>query len=167
VQSSAWIALFQRIPPAQQDILVLVTTARTEISIQNILRLEDDYVVLRGRLAGTTDSGRVYFVPYGHIDYLGFQKELKEAEVAALYDKSPPTADQPEPRPEELAATPVEGELPESAAGENSPTEAETQKSSDTAKPISRPSMPGKDALLERLRARTQAGSAKPPAHSS
>ena len=39
----------------------------------------------RGRVAGSTDAGRVFFVPYSHIDYFGFQQPLKESEFHELF----------------------------------------------------------------------------------
>src|SRR5262249_53533130 len=57
MQSRTWISLLNRIPQELQDFLVLVTSIGTEISIQSILRIEEEYIVLRGRLAGTTDTG--------------------------------------------------------------------------------------------------------------
>ena len=84
MQNRAWIKLLQRIPPDRHDGLVLMATTGVEISIQTILRQEEDYLVLRGRMAGTTDSGRVFFIPYDQITYLGIVRELKEAEVNAM-----------------------------------------------------------------------------------
>jgi hypothetical protein len=50
------------------------------------LRLDPECLALRGRLAGSTDAGRVFFVPYSHIDYFGFQQPLKEAEFHELFN---------------------------------------------------------------------------------
>src|SRR5262249_32336987 len=100
MQGQAWISLLRRIPPEQQDTLVLVTTVGIELSIKNILRLEDDYVAIRGRLAGTTDAGRVFFVPYDQINYVGFLNEMKEAQFHVLFggsDSGLQTRKKPEP----------------------------------------------------------------------
>jgi hypothetical protein len=161
MHSRAWINLLRRIPPEKQDILSLVTSAGTEISIQNIFRTEDDYLVLRGRLAGTTDAGRVFFIPYDQINYLGFQQEVREVEVHALYgDPSTAPTVQAEPAP------PVTQEpASDSATGTASQSAAATVPGSRSGagKTPLRLSLPGKEALLERLRARSQVGTTRLP----
>lgn len=67
-----------------QDSLMLMTTIGMEISIQNVVAMEQEHMVIRGRLAGTADMGRVFFVPYDQINYLGFQKEMKQSQIQAL-----------------------------------------------------------------------------------
>src|SRR5438132_10531994 len=109
MHSAAWIRLLGRIPPDQQDTLVVVTTIGIEINVQSILRTEDDYVVLRGRLAGTQETGRVVFVPYDQVNYVGFQREVKDAQIRALYGEAlPPEPVQPkaEAPPAPSAAAP-------------------------------------------------------------
>ena len=103
MHSAAWIRLLGRIPPDQQDTLVVVTTIGIEINVQSILRTEDDYVVLRGRLAGTQETGRVFFVPYDQVNYVGFQREVKDAQIRALYGEAPP----PEPVQPKAEAPPA------------------------------------------------------------
>lgn len=82
----AWVKLLRHIPPGEQSNLMLVTTSGTEIAIHALLRIDPECLALRGRLAGSTDAGRVFFVPYSHIDYFGFQQPLKEAEFRELFD---------------------------------------------------------------------------------
>lgn len=107
MQDVAWIKLLRHIPPGEQSNLMLVTTSGTEIAIHALLRIDPECLALRGRLAGSTDAGRVFFVPYSHIDYFGFQQPLKEAEFRELFDNlemlSPDSPDAssaaPEPSP--------------------------------------------------------------------
>src|SRR5262245_30083928 len=102
MKSRTWIALLRRIPQELHDSLVLVTSIGTEVSIQGILRVEEEYLVIRGRLAGTTDAGRVFFIPFNDINHLFFQREMKESEIQSLYGQPPATtaaavASQPTP----------------------------------------------------------------------
>src|SRR5262245_58990547 len=115
MHSAPWIALLRRIPPALHDSLAVMTTVGTEITIQAFVRVEEEYLVIRGRLAGTTDTGRVFFVPFDQINYLGFTREVKEPEILALYDEPeagaslapPPTpVDAPTPPPAEAEEAP-------------------------------------------------------------
>jgi hypothetical protein len=148
MQSAAWIGLLKRFPPAQQDSLMLLTTIGTEITIQAFLRLEEEYLVFRGRVAGTTDTGRVFFIPYDQINYLGFHKAVKEADVYALYGEEPPLAVPPPPVEEAVACAaplPETSPVPAAAAEPASPPEPPAEK------------QPSKVVLLERLRARIAA----------
>jgi hypothetical protein len=85
MHSTTWVKLFRHIPAEEQAKLMLVTTGGTEIAIQCFLRIDPECLALRGRLAGSTDGGRVFFVPYSHIDYFGFQQSIKESEFRDLF----------------------------------------------------------------------------------
>lgn len=154
MHSRSWITLLERIPKDQQDQYSLVTSSGTEISLQNILRMEEDYVIVRGRLAGTTDMGRVYLVPYDQLNYVGSQKELNEGQIQALCGTLP--AMPPRPCPPAVPESPA-GESPESFSPEQ-----EAARVADSPRPAERLAIPGKEILLQRLRARTQAAH-KPP----
>src|SRR5262249_44881202 len=86
MQASAWLTIVQKIPRSQHDNLVLMTTTGLEIVIQGILRVEPEFLVLRGRMSGTPDTGRILFMPFDQITYLGFHKRITEAEVNAIFD---------------------------------------------------------------------------------
>jgi hypothetical protein len=162
MQSSAWVSLLRRIPPDQQNSLAIITTVGIEMNIQDILRIEDDHVVIRGRQAGTIATGRVFFIPYQQISYLCFQKEVKEAQIRSFYDA-----------PTEAAVAQAESEIssPEPVAVEAAAAEAkpEAPPPPPEAKQPPGPPKPGqlkiprKSGLLERLRARAQAGSVSRP----
>jgi hypothetical protein len=164
--SPAWIALLRRIPPLQHDNLVVTTTIGGEISVQNIVRMEDEYLIIRGRTAGTSDNGRVFFIPYDQISRLAFQKEVKEPEIHALYAEPNPDTAAAQPRKQEevefsqekVEAAPTLPPPPQ--PGRN---EKQTQETATT--PVRAP-IPSRQALLERLRqARNQTAgkSAAPP----
>jgi hypothetical protein len=166
MQNASWAALLQRIPPEQQYNLMLVTNNGIEISIQCIIRAEEDYLVLRGRMAGS-DLGRTLFMPYDRMTYIGFQKAIKEIEVRAMFGESPndaaPAAElqpgEPAPAPEATAVpAPAENVLqPSPAAQPTAPAPAAGARRSSARIPL-----PSKNAMLERLRARSQAGNNKP-----
>jgi hypothetical protein len=80
-----WMSLIEQIPQEQHDALGLVTSSGTMINIQTVMRLEEQYIVVRGRLTGSTDAGRTFFVPYDQIDCVYFQRFLKEDEVQAWF----------------------------------------------------------------------------------
>jgi len=164
MQNAAWMALWRRLPPDQHDQLMVVTGIGTEIAIQNILRIEEDFVVIRGRLAGSSDTGRVFFVPYNQINYAGFQKAIKEEEFNALFGENEPQvadapADVPEPGPVALPSGPTTPLPPsKSAASQTGGLTA-----SDRPRNANRPPLPLKSQLLERLRSRSHQGAGQRP----
>jgi len=154
MQNSAWVALLRLMPPALHDKLTFVTRIGQEITVQNLLRIEDDFVVIRGRMAATMDAGRVFVIPYAEIHYVGFQQAMKEAEVVAIFggqntvtssaEEQAPAAAEPVPEPE--ATAPVEpAPLPEPTPPPSSSVEIETKPKH------------AKGILLERVRARLAA----------
>ena len=99
MHNSVWVKLFQHIPESDQAKYMLVTTGGTEIAVQCFLRIDPDMLALRGRLAGSTDAGRVFFIPLAHIDYFGSQQPIKEVEFKELFDKLEPLGHTPPPAP--------------------------------------------------------------------
>jgi hypothetical protein len=102
MHDAAWVKLLRHIPAGEYSNLLLVTSSGREVAIQGLLRIDPECLALRGRLAGSTDAGRIFFVPYSQIDYFGFQQPLKEAEFHELFGNlellsSEPPAAAPEP----------------------------------------------------------------------
>jgi hypothetical protein len=89
MQNSDWIDVIRLIPTDQHNLLVLTTQTGVDLNIDTILRTEPTYIVFRGRALGQTDDGRVFFLPYQHIDYLQINRQVKEAEIHALYGDGP------------------------------------------------------------------------------
>src|SRR5438477_10443743 len=117
MRSADWVTLLRLIPPDQHDNLCIVFANGMELAAQSIVRLEESYAVLRGRPAGTTDSGRVFFVPYDQITFLGFQRPMQEAYIRELYGE--PTAAAEAPPSEQDAPPPEPGSAELLAAGPN------------------------------------------------
>jgi hypothetical protein len=144
MQGAAWIDLFHKIPKQLHDNLMLLTSIGTEVAIQGVLHLEPDYAVLRGRVAGTTDAGRIMFIPYDQINYLGFNRLVKEADVYAMLGLEPPP-------PEPVAAEAVEQPADTAAA----PAEPAGEQPKPAEPPVpEKPARSSKLVLLDRLRAR-------------
>lgn len=147
MQASAWTALLRLIPAALRENLVLRTNNGTEVIIQGIMRLEPDYLVVRGRLTGMTEEGGgFFFIPYDQINYLTFHKMVREADVLGLFPGSEAEA-APAPAP-----TPLAADASDQTGLLTRPSE------------LARPAAPaGKAALLERLRARRPTTDTNPP----
>jgi hypothetical protein len=166
MQNTAWVALLRLVPPALYDSLVVITTCGQELVVQNLFRMEEEYLVIRGRMAGTSDTGRILFIPYNQINYVGFQKVLKEAEVAAIYEGTYTDA-----------ADSVDGESADGAQAMEEiavPAKVEPPPPASPRPPAAPPTAPpvqkqskqaSRTVLLERVRARlkAQADQSKPP----
>lgn len=132
--------------------VVLVLRAGFGISVDIFYRFEPEYVVVRGREAGTNDDGRGFFVPYDEVVYLKLERVIHPNELRQMYGD-----------PIIGLAEHLEEELDEAgAAGSVTATPAPVAQS--VAQPTA-PMTPGDIArqnLLERIRAaRTSVTSAK------
>jgi hypothetical protein len=152
MQSRTWIGLLNRIPPELHESLVFVTSIGTEISAQSVLRMDDEYIVIRGRLAGTTDVGRIFFIPFADINHVLVQKEMKETEVQAIFEQSVPNVPAVAPIIKN-SVQPIADKTPapntNTVAGTETPAPA-------LAKSGVRMPIPSKEAILQRLRARVR-----------
>ncbi len=151
MQSSVWAALLRHVPAEQHNQLMLLTKAGTEITIASLLRIDREIVAIKGRLSGTQDTGRVFFIPFANIDYVAFQQPLKDTDFHDLFD----TLVLPEAS-EALPALPVapSESLAASAPSPHPPAPPEVASNGNGAPP-SFPRLPMKSAVLERFRART------------
>ena len=89
---------------------MLVTCNHTEFAVQSIMRLDPDFLVIKGRLAGSQDAGRIFFVPYEQIDHVGFYRAVKDAEFNEMFaglDAPPPASASPEPPSADGSKTPL------------------------------------------------------------
>ncbi len=92
MQNAEWVALFQKMPEEIHTKLVLVLQNCTDISIDTIFRLEPTFIVLRGRLGGTTETGLLFMVPYDQITSFYINREVKEEEIDTIFAAAKPAA---------------------------------------------------------------------------
>lgn len=151
MHAAAWTALFRRIPVELHDSLALVTNTTLEILVQSILRLEDDYLILRGRVAGTSDAGRIILVPFDQLTFVGCNKRMMDPEVEALFGAEHFPAPDPEPAQATTEAPPASAPLQEAPAPSALAQAPEPSGNSPTP---ARPAPVSKSVLLARLRQR-------------
>ena len=135
MQNEEWIEMIRLIPAAQQNQLVVVLQNGTELSVDLIFRCEPNFMVIRGRVAGTTDEGRAFFVPYHQMLYLRIERKMKLEEIAAIFG-------------EKLSATVSVLDAPDPRESTTSPvsTDIVVEQPAD-------PAITARNALLERIRA--------------
>jgi hypothetical protein len=141
MRSSFWISLLRRLPEQYHAKLILIFASGHEINLSSIFRMEEDYMIIRGRLAGSTDAGTFVFVPFDQIVYIGFREEIKEAEMEKIWGEAPPAP--------VAAAPPAEAPVPESRP---TPEPTPMPAASPAAAAAGAAPVPGKATLLERLR---------------
>jgi hypothetical protein len=158
MRADVWKALLGRIPPEQTDNLALTTAEGTEINVQTLLLMEEDWIVLRGRIAGSNEGGRIFCLPYEHLDHAGFQRPLSDSQLQTIFGIAAPSAAVP---PAAEATTPEPA--PEPAAPPNSQP-ASTLTTSvvppaevGMAVPGLLARVPSRSEIIQRLRKRTEA----------
>src|ERR1700736_6301393 len=87
MQGASWIGVIRRVPASLHDSLVVVTTTRAEIFVQKVIRLDRDFLVCLGRLAGSTEQGKVLIIPYDQMTYLAFNKKMSDDEIYSVVGK--------------------------------------------------------------------------------
>lgn len=77
--------ILDKIPP--EDLTKVVFTLRgvAAITLDAVIRVEDDYLILRGREAGTNDEGRAFFVPFEDVLFLKIDRVVSVEEVKRMY----------------------------------------------------------------------------------
>ncbi|MGL4554948.1 MAG: hypothetical protein ACRC33_27590 [Gemmataceae bacterium] len=146
-----WIALFRHIPPEKHPQFSLMTVNGTEISVQLIMRLEADFAIIKGRLSGSQDAGRVFFIPYASIDTFSYTNPVREIDVTELFDPlkfdaaPEPVAPEPEPppvAPSEKVAVAVAGKGSDQGSGPKPAIRSEVLERFRSARPSSSLSLP-------------------------
>ena len=137
--NQAWIGMFRRIPTNLHDTLSLGLTTAAEIVVQRIVKLEPDFMIIRGRLAGTQDAGRVVVIPYSELTFVAVIRDLKESEIEAIFGKGAPAA---------------VADMPTLPAGEESAAEASVVEVEPAAKAPKKPEAMSKSMMLAKLRER-------------
>src|SRR5205807_8003035 len=95
-----------------------------EVSIQTVLRAEEKYLVIRGRLGGTTDGGRIFFIPYDQVGYLCINIEMPETQIQAMFGEPRPQASTMPPAAAAVPARPSPAAPAEAAEPEAQETPA-------------------------------------------
>jgi hypothetical protein len=159
MQGYHWRTVLRRIPQQQHDNLVIVTNCGAEVVLQEIVGMEEEFVIVRGRMAGSTDTGRVIIVPYDQMSYLGFNKPMTEPEIQDVFGRA--IADSFAHQ----AARPEAATAPVATASSPTPQGAPGQPAAAApgSKAGSNPNHPSKSLLLARLRARLAGDGTKAP----
>jgi len=177
MQSAEWIALIDRIPPDIHDRLCFLTTSGMHINVQTIISRQHEVLILRGRISGSTDAGYTFMVPYDCLMCIYIQTTIKDSDVVSWFPEGGVPAElAPAAGVSADAAAPVPAvrppvpppplPMPGIPVGANASLATSSIQTKSGAIPL-----PGKAAILERLRKRTsssaQGTTPKPPTSGS
>lgn len=141
MQGTLWLDLLRRVPSDLYSSLAIGLITGEEIVVQQLVRMDEDFVIIRGRMSGSTAEGRVMLVPYERMTLIALNKQMLETEVQAMFA---PGAAAPTPAAAPAAPTAPEHRTPLPAAA---PAPA-------IAPAAGQPKPPSKSLLLARLRQR-------------
>ena len=77
--------VLKKIPETDLTKVVFVLRYGASVTIDTIARLEEDYIVLRGRENGTNDEGRGFFIPFEDILFVRLDRIVTLAELKGMY----------------------------------------------------------------------------------
>ncbi|MGL5097867.1 MAG: hypothetical protein ACRDD1_19935, partial [Planctomycetia bacterium] len=63
MDAAEWQKLFHSFRPEDQEALVVTTLGGVEIAVQQLVAVEGMFAVIRGRVAGQAEGGRVFLLP--------------------------------------------------------------------------------------------------------
>ena len=64
---------------------MLATNNGVELAVQQILRMDDTHLVIRGRLGGTTDANRIFMVPYVYLSFCYFTLPVSNERLKPVF----------------------------------------------------------------------------------
>jgi hypothetical protein len=76
-----WSAIFNSFRPEDHKFLVVSTSNGLEVAVQDISRVEEGLVLIRGRISGTADSGRLFLLPYHQLSSVYVNRPVRREEV--------------------------------------------------------------------------------------
>lgn len=83
------VALMGKIPVRDHPKVVIVLKAgNAAVSMDTLMRQEQEYMVVRGRESGTNDEGRAFFVPYDEISYIKIERLVRLNEIRSMYGET-------------------------------------------------------------------------------
>jgi hypothetical protein len=144
------IEMFERIPVRFHPQINVVMQNQAVISVDMAFRFEPNFLVLRGREAGSTDEGRAFFLPYEEISYVRLERTIKMSELKSMFGETGHVDEEDRLAQhiseEEVASATVE-------TSEESLLDAETPPPSPSPLLTQDPASIAKQNLLDRIRA--------------
>jgi len=140
-----WVEMLSVIPPDQQNQIVVILHNGCEVMVETIARIEANFLVIRGRVGGTIEEGRGFFLPFSQMLYMRIEREVKISELKGMFGETfadrKSNLDEPEVEVEIAVVPPVA--IPVAFVREKKPTPAGGDDPASVARAL----------LMERIRA--------------
>lgn len=83
MEAAAWKQLFESLRPEDQECLVVSVEGGLDVAVQAVAKVEDEVVLLRGRVSGQADVGRIFVIPYDRLNclYVNRYVQVEETEL--------------------------------------------------------------------------------------
>ena len=107
MSNSEWIELFRLVPEHEHNKLVIVFQSGMEICVDTLVRFEKQFAVMRGRMAGTIEESRGFFVPYEQMLCLRLERVVKSEELQEIFSNAPFKIDTPATKSERPTDAPI------------------------------------------------------------
>ena len=91
MQPTPWVDMLRLVPEAERTKLVIVLVNGTELCVDTIIRYEESFVVMRGRVGGQVEEARGFFVPYDQMLCLRLDRIVKVEEMQEFFGPSEST----------------------------------------------------------------------------
>jgi hypothetical protein len=157
MRNSDWTKLLRKIPKDEQAALLLGLSSGAEVAVQDFLRIDEDFLVARGRIGGTTDAGRVFCLPYDQLTFFMFTRDMVDDRMRAIFgeldvsmaerilkdDQESPHAAEPDPIPETASPEPAEPVTTRPDSSPNSLRDRLRARLGTSGSPDTRPSRSG------------------------
>ncbi|CAN5565790.1 hypothetical protein BH11PLA2_BH11PLA2_05090 [soil metagenome] len=105
-----------RVPQVDHAKVQIIMRFGSSFSVDALIRLEDHYMVARGRESGNQDDGRILFVPYDEIVGMRLERSVKISEVEEWFNDRPKQARRNGDGDQSLIETPVPEVQPQDPA---------------------------------------------------
>jgi hypothetical protein len=88
--SESWRKVFQSFRNEDHKLLVVGITTGLEVAVQELAFVEEEMVMIRGRIAGTADSGRAFLLPYAQIASIYVNRPVRTEELELFLPSATP-----------------------------------------------------------------------------
>lgn len=80
-----YIQLFKSLPEAEVEMLMIAMNNGMEIAVQRIMRYEEHYMLVRGRLGGTEEGELIFLIDYSNITFVYFLRPIDDVRVQSIF----------------------------------------------------------------------------------
>ena len=88
--SESWRKIFQSFRTEDHKLLVVGITTGMEVAVQELAFVDEEMVMIRGRIAGTADSGRAFLLPYTQIASIYVNRPVRTEELELFLPSATP-----------------------------------------------------------------------------